>query len=93
MGILLEAIVYFKSRSNLANACEDQCITCGNVNADQLLQIIEAKVVNENGRPTHIRKVSPEEWAEKFKGNYEKQANISGTTCRLPENIYRFPAY
>jgi len=38
-----EAIVYFKYRASLANANEDQCISCGNVNTDQLLQIIEAK--------------------------------------------------
>ena len=40
--------------------------TCGNVNSDQLLQIIEAKVINENGKHTHIRKVSPQEWAEMY---------------------------
>ena len=51
-----EAIVYFKTKASYANANEDQCITCGNVNSDQLLQIIEAKVVNENGKHTHIQK-------------------------------------
>ena len=54
-----EAIVYFKTRASYANAHEDQCITCGNVNSDQLLQIIESKVINEKGKHTHLRKVSP----------------------------------
>ena len=65
-----EAIVYFKSMAGFSNAKEDQCITCGNVNADQMLQIVEAKVINEHGKPTHIRKVSPAEWAERFQGVY-----------------------
>ena len=52
-----EAVIWFKTRANHANAYEDQCIACGNVNTDQLLQIIEAKVVNEYGKPTHIRRL------------------------------------
>jgi ABC-type multidrug transport system ATPase subunit len=62
-----EAIVYFKTHSNHANPNEDQCITCGNINTDQLLQIIESKVVDEHGKNTPVRKVSPGEWAEKFR--------------------------
>jgi len=87
-----EAIVYFKSKSSHANACEDQCITCGNINSDQLLQIIEAKVVNENGKHTNIRKVTPQEWAERFN---EKVRNIKPKSQPghyvLPENIYSVP--
>ncbi len=87
-----EAIVYFKTKSNHANACEDQCITCGTINADQLLQIIEAKVVDENGKLTNIRKVSPKEWAEIFEENTKrnKQGSVGGTQA-LPENIYSVP--
>ena len=87
-----EAIIYFKRKASLANANEDQCITCGNVNPDQLLQIIEAKVVNENGKPTHIRKVSPREWADKFHegGHYISHKTVSEERI-LPENNYCIP--
>jgi energy-coupling factor transporter ATP-binding protein EcfA2 len=87
-----EAIIYFKSKSSHANACEDQCITCGNVNSDQLLQIIEAKVVDENGKHTGIRKVSPREWADKFKESIRKRkpAREQGQYV-LPGNIYSVP--
>jgi ABC-type multidrug transport system ATPase subunit len=61
-----EAIIYFKTKSRHANACEDQCVACGNINSDQLLQIIEAKVVDENGKHSNIRKVTPKEWADIF---------------------------
>jgi ABC-type multidrug transport system ATPase subunit len=87
-----EAIVYFKTQSSHANADEDRCTSCGNVNTDQLLQIIEAKVVNENGKPTQIRKVSSKEWADRFQADAEKlkQRNHNGTRT-LPENFYSLP--
>jgi len=87
-----EAIVYFKTNSNHANPDEDQCIKCGNINTDQILQLIESKVVDERGRATRIRKVSPKEWAQKYqahspaitdKNNFEKKV--------LPKNYYSIP--
>jgi hypothetical protein len=87
-----EAIIYFKTKSSHANACEDQCITCGNINSDQLLQIIEAKVVNENGKLSNIRKVSPKEWAEKFNESVrKKRPERRQGQYVLPENIYSVP--
>jgi ABC-type multidrug transport system ATPase subunit len=87
-----EAIVYFKTQASYANAYEDQCITCGNVNSDQLLQIIEAKVINENGKHTHLRKVSPQEWAERFIRNGAKTIHKTFQDDRtLPENYYSIP--
>ncbi|MDO9581198.1 MAG: ATP-binding cassette domain-containing protein [Bacteroidales bacterium] len=87
-----EAIIYFKRKASLANANEDQCITCGNVNSDQLLQIIEAKVVNENGKPTHIRKITPKEWADRFSEDADKikQKSSPGDQA-IPENHYCIP--
>ncbi|TFH49748.1 MAG: ATP-binding cassette domain-containing protein [Bacteroidia bacterium] len=87
-----ETVIWFKTRANLANSFEDQCVTCGNVDADQLLRIIESKVVNEYGKPTHLRRVSPAEWAEKFEA--EKGKSYAGTNITretLPENNYSIP--
>ncbi len=87
-----EAVIWFRTRANHANAFEDQCIACGNVNTDQLLQIIEAKVVNEYGKPTHIRRVTPAEWAESFKPEAEKINHKSSLAEEpLPENDYSIP--
>jgi len=87
-----EAIVYFKTMASYANAHEDQCITCGSINSDQLLQIIEAKVVNESGKHTYIRKVTPLEWAEKFSGIAEKiKQKVFREKRILPENYYNIP--
>ena len=75
-----EAILYFKIHTNHVNPNEDQCIKCGNVNTDQILQIIEAKIVDEHGRPTRIRKVTPWEWAQRFSRN-----NILGKELIKPD--------
>jgi len=87
-----EAIVYFKALTNHANPEEDQCVKCGNVDTEQILQIIETKVIDEHGKPTHIRKVTPEEWAAKFRESSGKSAkNESLKKTTLPENNYSIP--
>jgi ABC-type multidrug transport system ATPase subunit len=87
-----EAIIYFKTITNHANPEEDQCVKCGNINAEQLLQMIEAKVIDEQGKATHIRKVTPEEWAEKFQRNNPASKKIFKRTKEaLPENKFSLP--
>jgi ABC-type multidrug transport system ATPase subunit len=87
-----EAIVYFKHHTRHANPEEDQCVKCGNINTDQLLQIIEAKVIDEHGRPTRVRKVSPKEWAVRFKGYSDNSGEKgNGGKQTLPENNFSIP--
>jgi len=87
-----EAIVYFKTHSNHANPNEDQCIKCGNINTDQLLQLVESKVVDERGKATRIRKVSPQEWAEKYRVHSKVIKDKTHIEKKeLPENYYSIP--
>jgi len=86
-----EAVVYFKTRSNHANAKEDQCIRCGNIDPDQVLQIIEAKIVNEYGKLSRTRKVSPKEWFEIFKKSNLRKSAPEPVKEELPENFYSIP--
>ncbi len=87
-----EAIVYFKTKASYANAHEDQCVSCGNVNSDQLLQIIEAKVINENGKHTHIQKGISTGMGRKFQdGFWKTKQSIFRETKTLPENFYSIP--
>ncbi len=87
-----EAIVYFKTQSNHPNPDEDQCVKCGNINTDQILQIVEAKVVDEHGKATQIRKVTPLEWAEKFRQIVpEVKGKVTSEKQKLPENNYSIP--
>ncbi|MDB5273661.1 MAG: transporter related protein [Chitinophagaceae bacterium] len=61
-GNPVEAVSYFKQLSNQIDAANGQCPKCGNVNPEQIFNIIEEKVVDELGNYTPNRKVSPEEW-------------------------------
>lgn len=72
-GNPIDAIKYFKSKSNYINAAEEQCFECGNVNPEQLLQIIESRIVNEYGKLTRTRKISPKEWFDSFHKTQERE--------------------
>ena len=86
------AIVYFKTLSRHANADEDQCSKCGNINTDQVLQIVEAKIVDEHGKLTQTRKVSPREWYSQFlKYIVYTKTTDQETKEKLPENYYSIP--
>jgi ABC transport system ATP-binding/permease protein len=86
-----EAIIYFKTHSDHANPNEDQCIKCGNINTEQILQIIEAKIVDEHGKLTRFRKVTPKEWAEKFRLSRMAEKEQHFEKQQLPENNYNIP--
>ena len=65
-GNPVESILYFKKKAKFVSFTDSQCPTCGNVNPEQLFNIIEAKLVDEYGVQTDIRKVTPQEWNQHF---------------------------
>lgn len=65
-GNPVDAVVYFKKLVQHANPNESECISCGNVNPEQIFNIIESKVVDEYGNLTRTRKVSPKQWNESY---------------------------
>ncbi|HYF69979.1 MAG TPA: ATP-binding cassette domain-containing protein [Ohtaekwangia sp.] len=66
-GNPIEAVTYFREIINAANRTQGACPECGNINPEQIFSIIETKVVNEYGRLTNTRKVSPGQWYQYFK--------------------------
>jgi len=86
-----EAVIYFKTKSNHANANEDQCVKCGNVDPDQVLQIIEAKIVNEHGKLSRARRVSSKEWADLYRGSNGRTIPERPEKEVLPDNQYSVP--
>lgn len=70
-GNPIDAVVYFKTHVHHANASERECPICGNVNPEQIFNIIESRVVDEYGNQTKYRKVSPKEWNTRFRENHK----------------------
>lgn len=69
-GNPVEAVTYFKKATNQVDSQRGQCETCGNVNPEQIFNIIEAKVVDEYGQLTNKRKVNPQQWHEGYRENF-----------------------
>ncbi|HEY9048368.1 MAG TPA: ATP-binding cassette domain-containing protein [Ohtaekwangia sp.] len=66
-GNPIEAVMYFRDIMHAANKTQGACPECGNINPEQIFSMIETKVVNEYGRLTNTRKVSPGQWYQFFK--------------------------
>jgi ABC-type multidrug transport system ATPase subunit len=66
-GNPVESVIYFRDVINAANKDQGACPECGNINPEQVFSIIETKVVNEYGRLTNTRKISPGQWYQYFK--------------------------
>lgn len=93
-GNPIDAIVYFKKMGKYLNADESECITCGNVNTDIILKVVEARVVNEYGKLTRKRKRSANEWYELYQKNIESKRvfNFPKNTSPLPPNNFKIPS-
>ncbi|MFH2095508.1 MAG: ATP-binding cassette domain-containing protein [Bacteroidota bacterium] len=91
LGNPVEAIVYFKKMASYVNADESDCPTCGNVNPEQVLQILESKVVDEYGRLTRSRKVSPKEWYQLYRENIDGTIKVKEPFTELPDNDFKIP--
>lgn len=66
-GNPIESVLYFRDIVNAANKTQGACPECGNINPEQVFNIIETKVVNEYGRLTNTRKISAGQWYQYFK--------------------------
>lgn len=90
-GNPVEAITYFKEIVDAANKNQSSCPECGNINPEQIFSIIETKIVNEFGRLTKTRKVSPSQWYQYYR-KYNKGLKINHTkeTIRVTQKIPNF---
>ncbi len=66
-GNPVDAVTFFKRNINIVNSEQGECHSCGNVNPEQIFNIIETKVINEFGNFTNERKFLPEQWNKFFK--------------------------
>ena len=91
-GNPLDAIIYFKDLTNHVNALECECLLCGNVNPEQVLEIVETKKIDESGNFIPERRFPPEEWYRLFKENIEKEPSSEHLTNKeIPRTSFRKP--
>lgn len=89
-GNPIESIEYFKRKIEQANYAESECYVCGNVNPEQIFNIVETRVFTESGQPTDTRRISPADWNNHFKSEkIEEQIIEPGTT--IPEINFKTP--
>ncbi|MEO9964657.1 MAG: ATP-binding cassette domain-containing protein [Reichenbachiella sp.] len=90
-GNPVDAVVYFKTMNTQVNAAESECRVCGNVIPEQILHIIEAKEINENGEATKRRKISPSKWYDKYKENLAPKIKKIKFQTALPPSNFLIP--
>jgi ABC transport system ATP-binding/permease protein len=92
-GNPIESIVYFKQLIHHANYNESECRVCGNVNPEQIFNIVEAKVLDEMGQPTITRKVSPQEWNDYYLKNLKDNVTTPEPGNGIPEIKLKTPGW
>ena len=90
-GNPVDAVSYFKRLVNHVNAEESECGHCGNVNPEQIFNIIESKVLDEYGNLTYNRKVSPVTWNKHYKELIETDIHHDKKHTEIPESIFKIP--
>jgi len=82
-----DMIQYFKQHANQISRQQGECMECGNVNVEQVFDIIAAKIVNEYGRFTENRKISPQQWYElhqkEQKNGFTEKKKTIGKSIKL----------
>lgn len=96
-GDPIDSIIYFKSRMHYANWNDSECHVCGNVNPEQVFNIVETRVLDEYGKVTLTRKVSPKEWNDYYKLTNDKNnkdiksvGEIPNVSLNIPNRLKQF---
>ena len=94
-GNPVDAVTYFKRKNRFVDAEFSECPTCGNIDTDQILRNIEARVVDVNGRLTLKRKKSPRDWYEDYMETIEPQIQKIKRPYqhKVPESDFKIPGH
>jgi ABC-type multidrug transport system ATPase subunit len=92
-GNPVDAVIYFKKQDNQLKADEGQCPNCGNVNPEQIFDILEAKTIDENGKYTNQRKKTPVQWNELFNKNFSDKVRPVEEQKEKPPKALDLPSW
>ena len=88
-GNPIDAITYFKETACYADAETSACPTCGNVNPEIILNIIDEKALNNSGEISDERKITPQEWHELYLKNRPEQSTPAVSS--IPQSDQKKP--
>ena len=91
-GNPVEAVHYVKTLADHISAREGECIECGNINPEQIFDIIESRVVDEYGRKTTKRHISPREWNFFYKREQIAISEAQKKAIQLPKAGFTKPS-
>jgi ABC-type multidrug transport system ATPase subunit len=97
-GNPVDSIEYFKKKIGQPNYSDSECYACGNVNPEQIFNIVETRVFTESGKPTETRRISPSEWrklyeTEKKEEKLEKGEILPEINFKTPRKLRQFLIY
>lgn len=90
-GNPVESIIYFKMKVHQANWNDSECHTCGNVNPEQIFNIVESQMLDEYGNLTPTRRLQPDEWFRHFQESRKSLPEPEIKYDELPENASKIP--
>jgi len=85
-GNPIDIISYFKEKDGQASYEQTQCPNCGNINAEQIFNIVSSEIVDEYGNYTHTRKKSPKDWHQ-FYLESKEDYDLHESTDTPPKNL------
>ncbi|TFG43093.1 MAG: ATP-binding cassette domain-containing protein, partial [Bacteroidia bacterium] len=97
-GNPVDSIEYFKKKIGQPNYSESECYVCGNVNPEQIFNIVETRIFTESGKATETRRISPSNWrnlyeADKKVEKLEKGGALPEINFKTPRKLNQFITY
>ena len=94
MEILLMPLYILKRQANMQMLMKANVLYVVMLIRNSALQILEAKMVNEYGKFTRVRKVSPVEWYNQYQEKILKNIKLPEIIEKqeLPSNKFKIPS-
>ena len=97
-GNPIDAITYFKKAAMYADEETSACPTCGNVNPEIVLNIIDEKALSSSGEISDRRKTTPQEWHELYLKNRPELSepevtNVPPSDQKKPSALKQFAIF
>lgn len=90
-GDPVDSLVYFKTETSVANAAESECLSCGNVRTDDILQLIATREIAGDGSEGKHRQVEPLDWYERYSKSMKPVVVSKPARIELPVSNFKVP--